>query len=97
MPNAFGPGSDAATLVGLFANKTLSGEDLAALVGAHTSSKAFAQEAFGIPSGGAQDDTPGIWDVDFYSNTYTPPANVFRFDSDINLAQASRVGYLRHP
>jgi L-ascorbate peroxidase len=38
---------------------------------------------------GAQDDTPGIWDVDFYSNTYTPPANVFRFDSDINLSNVS--------
>jgi len=89
MPPGFGPGSDAASLTALFAAKGFSEEDLAALVGAHSTSKAFGQAANGIPVGGAQDDTPGIWDVDFYGDTYSPPANVFRFESDINLSNPS--------
>jgi len=89
MPPGFGPGSDHDSLLTLFENKGFSAEDLAALVGAHSTSKAFAQAPNGIPVGGAQDDTPGIWDVDFYANTYNPPANVFRFDSDINLSNTS--------
>jgi len=84
MPPGFGPGSDAASLTTLFANKGFSAEDLAALVGAHSTSKAVGQASNGIPVGGAQDDTPGLWDMDFYGDTYNPPANVFRFESDIN-------------
>jgi len=88
MPPAFGPGSDATSLVALFAAKGFGTTDLAALVGAHTVSTAVGQ-APNVPVGGAQDDTPGIWDVDFYANTYNPPPNVFRFDSDINLSNTS--------
>jgi len=88
MPNAFGPGSDSDTLVALFAAKGFDETDLAALVGAHTVSTAVGQ-APNVPVGGAQDDTPGLWDLDFYQNTLTPPPNVFRFDSDINLANGS--------
>jgi len=89
MPPAFGPGSDHDSLLALFEAKGFDATDLAALVGAHTTSTAVGQVDNGIPVDGAQDDTPGIWDVDFYSNTYTPPANVFRFDSDINLSNVS--------
>jgi len=87
MPAAFGPGSDAATLIKLFGDKNFSPEDLAALVGAHTTSKAFAQDA--LTSGIAQDSTPGVWDVKYYSETYNPPSNVGVFDSDVNLAQVN--------
>jgi len=88
MPNAFGAGSDADTLVALFAAKGFDETDLAALVGAHTVSTAVGQ-APNVPVGGAQDDTPGLWDLDFYSNTLNPPPNVFRFDSDISLSNIS--------
>jgi L-ascorbate peroxidase len=85
MPPGFGPGSDAASLTTLFANKGFDVRDLAALVGAHSTSKAFGQSP-NVPVGGAQDSTPGLWDVKFYGETYNPPKGVFRFESDINLS-----------
>ena len=88
MPAAFGPGSDAKTLIQLFEDKKFSPEDLAALLGAHSTSKAFAQDGH-LTSGTAQDSTPGVWDVRYYSDTYNPPSNVGVFDSDFNLAQAN--------
>jgi len=86
MPPGFGPGSDHDSLLALFQKKGFSATDLAALVGAHTTSTAVGQVANGIPVGGAQDSTPGLWDVKFYSETYSPPANVYRFQSDISLS-----------
>lgn len=40
------------------------------------------------PQAGAQDTTPRSWDVKYYSETQakSPPRGVFRFDSDVNLA-----------
>jgi hypothetical protein len=29
---------------------------------------------------------PGKWDINFYAETYSAPAGVYRFDSDINLS-----------
>ncbi|KAL1305014.1 hypothetical protein AAFC00_003914 [Neodothiora populina] len=89
LPQPFGAGAAYDTLFQLFTNKGFSTVDLAALIGAHSTSKAFAQTANGIPSGGSQDSTPGKWDVDYYAQTYDPPSNVYRFDSDVNLSNTS--------
>ncbi|KAK5725978.1 fungal class II heme-containing peroxidase [Elasticomyces elasticus] len=64
LPNAFGPGSDYETLTQLFADKGFSTTDLAALLGAHTCSQAFAARQ--IPRGAAQDSTPTTWDNNYY-------------------------------
>ncbi|KAK8151272.1 heme peroxidase [Phyllosticta citrichinensis] len=87
LPPGFGPGSDHDSLLNLFVDKGFSAADLAALIGAHSASRAFAQERNGIPVGGPQDSTPGQLDVKYYSETYNPPPGVYRFDSDINLSQ----------
>lgn len=84
LPAPFGEGSDHDTLFQLFMDKGFSATDLAALIGAHTTSRSFAQPQ--VPSGAPQDSTPGIWDVKYYSETYKPPPGVGRFDSDINLS-----------
>jgi hypothetical protein len=60
------------------------------LLGAHSTSKAFGQTD--ILPGGAQDSTPGIWDVNYYAQTLNPPQNVFPFQSDKNLAAHPVVG-----
>ena len=52
LPAAFGPNSSHDVLLQLFEDKGISGDELAALIGAHTASKAVAQEANGIPPGG---------------------------------------------
>jgi hypothetical protein len=52
LPQAFGKGSDHATLVQLWADKGFSQRELAALMGAHSVSRAFKQQANGIPTGG---------------------------------------------
>lgn len=86
MPPGFGPGSDHDSLLQLFVDKGFNAAELAALLGAHSTSTAFKQAANGIPVGGAQDSSPGKWDINYYAETYNPPKDVFRFDSDINLA-----------
>lgn len=52
LPAAFGANSSYATIVQLFAQKGFNERDLAALLGAHSTSRAFAQQANGVPSGG---------------------------------------------
>ena len=52
LPKAFGPGAAQQVLIQLFEDKGISQPELAALIGAHTSSKATAQEADGIPFNG---------------------------------------------
>lgn len=52
LPEAFGPGSAQQVLIQLFEDKGISQPELAALIGAHTASKATAQEANGIPYDG---------------------------------------------
>ena len=63
---------------------------LAALIGAHSASKGFSQPE--IRPGTPQDDTPGIWDVRYYSNTLKPASGTASFVSDVNLAQHPVVG-----
>lgn len=87
MPPGFGKGSDHDSLLQLFIDKGFSAAELAALIGAHTTSTAFNQASHGVPVNAAQDSTPGKWDVNYYAETYNPPAGVSRFDSDINLSQ----------
>ena len=57
LPQAFGKGSDHASLVQLWADKGFSQRELAALMGAHSVSRAFRQQQNGIPTGGK---TPSI-------------------------------------
>lgn len=52
LPEAFGKGSDADTLIALWADKGFSARELAALMGAHSTSRAFTEQANGIPAGG---------------------------------------------
>ena len=96
LPQAFGTGSDEATLTQLFLDKGFNARDFAALLGAHSTSIANFQAKFGLPAGTPQDSTPGTWDVNYYNETYFPPAGIGRFDSDINLSKnqsREAVGY----
>ena len=81
------PTSDAATLMSLFADKTLSVADLVALVGAHTVSRQFFTDPAyaGLP----QDTTDGVFDTKFYAETeaVVPPVGVYRIASDGVLAR----------
>ena len=86
IPNATGPTSTAPYLIDLFANKTLSSTDLVALIGAHSTAKQFFLDP--ALAGESQDSTPTIWDTSYYTEQLQPQASpgVFRFDSDVNLA-----------
>ncbi|CZT49863.1 uncharacterized protein RSE6_10760 [Rhynchosporium secalis] len=87
LPDAHGSGQ---SLYELFLAKGFEAKELAALLGAHSTSKAFHQPD--IPAGTPQDDTPGIWDVHYYSNTLKPVAGIQPFQSDNNLAAHPIVG-----
>lgn len=78
-------------LLALFQDKTIIPHDLAALLGAHSTSKAFTQPS--VTAGTPQDQTPAIWDVRFYNETIqsTPPKGVFVFPSDSTLAKHPSV------
>ncbi|KAM0722233.1 hypothetical protein Q7P37_001674 [Cladosporium fusiforme] len=92
LPEAFGPLATHDIIFQLFQDKGFSARDLAALLGAHSTSKANFQTAHGIPAGSPQDDTPGLWDIRYYNQTYFPvEGNMSRFDSDINLSNESTV------
>jgi hypothetical protein len=83
---------DASTIISLFADKGFSAPDVAALIGAHTSAQQFFVDP--TKAGSPQDRTPGIWDVDYYSDTATQahPPGVFTFQSDISIANDPRSG-----
>ena len=51
LPQAFGSQSKQEVLIQLWADKGFSPRELAALMGAHSVSKAFVQQANGIPAG----------------------------------------------
>ncbi|KAM7202679.1 putative lip/Mn/Versatile peroxidase [Rhypophila sp. PSN 637] len=77
-------------LIELFRAKTIQPRGLAALLGAHSTSRQRFIDAtrFGAP----QDSTPGIWDVLFYNQTLGPtPNNVFVMESDKKLAKHPRI------
>lgn len=91
MPAAFGVNASYEALTELWADKGINERELAALIGAHSVSVAFAQAANGIPPNSSQDSTPAVMDMNYYKETQAnvAPAGVHRFDSDINLANAS--------
>ncbi|KAH8657540.1 heme peroxidase [Tricladium varicosporioides] len=94
LPDVHAPAND---LFKLFQDKGFDAVELAALLGAHSTSKAFGQMNANpasdiIPFKGAQDSTPGLWDVAYYKETLNPPPNVFPFASDKKLAQHPTVG-----
>ncbi|KAK3989893.1 putative lip/Mn/Versatile peroxidase [Cladorrhinum sp. PSN332] len=87
LPSPFDP---AEKLIDLFRAKTIEPIGLAALLGAHSTSKQrFVDENFfGFP----QDSTPGVWDVLYYEQTLGGGApDIFRFPSDIVLSQHPRL------
>jgi len=64
LPNVTSPADE---LIQLFVNKTFTPADLAALLGAHsTSNQFFVDPAL---AGESQDTTPGVWDILYYSQT----------------------------
>lgn len=85
--------ADADSLIKLFEDKTIGPHGLTALIGAHTTSQQF----FVDPSraGDPQDGTPGVWDVKFYQQTLASdaPPRVFKFASDVVLAQDGRISH----
>lgn len=85
------PFHSADVLLSMFANKTFSADGLVALMGAHSTSQQFGVDP--SRAGDPQDSTPGVWDVKYYGETasVTPPQRVFRFQSDINLANDPRL------
>lgn len=76
----------------LFQDKGFNAVDLAALLGAHTTSNQFHFDESADAAGAPQDSTPGIWDVKYYSETTSPPKGVVVLPSDSNLAAHATVG-----
>jgi hypothetical protein len=88
LPDVHAPAND---LYQLFENKGFNAKELAALLGAHSTSKSFHQLDI-MPAGRPQDSTPGLWDVKYYQDTLTPPTGVIPFPSDTSLAAHPDVG-----
>ncbi|KAH8890515.1 peroxidase manganese-dependent 1 [Thozetella sp. PMI_491] len=81
------PTGSADSIVEIFRAKSFSPGGLAALIGAHTvSTQSFQNPA---QAGAPQDSTPGTWDNLYYNQTIqaNPPGNVYKFPSDVALAQ----------
>lgn len=76
------------SLLAMFEEKGFTATDLAALIGAHSTSKQFFVDQ--SQAGKSQDSTPGIWDVTYYGQTLTKTAP-FTFESDKNLAAQKEV------
>ncbi|KAH8890106.1 versatile peroxidase VPL1 [Thozetella sp. PMI_491] len=83
-------------IVSLFASKGLSTTDLAALLGAHSTATQFFVDT--AQTNASLDSTPGVWDVNFYGETFNyatrgqKPSNVFVLASDQKLATFSSTG-----
>lgn len=93
MPAAFGVNASYEALTSLWADKGIDERELAALIGAHSVSVAFSQQANGIPPNSPQDSTPAQMDMNYYKETQAnvAPNGVFRFDSDVNLSNSTTV------
>ncbi|KAF2646374.1 heme peroxidase [Massarina eburnea CBS 473.64] len=93
-PNGLLPdvNADPAALSRLFTDKGFSDRDLAALLGAHSTSNQFHFDTSTANVGASQDSTPGVWDVKYYSETLNPPKGIVVFPSDSKLAQYKGVG-----
>ncbi|KAH7355797.1 heme peroxidase [Pyrenochaeta sp. MPI-SDFR-AT-0127] len=89
LPDVNAPAAD---LFKLFQQKGFDAVDLAALLGAHSTSNQFnfdtSEKAKGLP----QDSTPGVWDVKYYSETTNPPKGIVVLPSDAKLAAHPTVG-----
>lgn len=86
-----GVNDSADKLIALFQDKTITPHELAALLGAHTTSQQFFVDT--TRAGAPQDSTPGVWDTRFYNQTTSDqvPKKVFRFASDVVLAKDPRM------
>jgi len=86
------PFFNATQIIEMFGNKTIGPGGVVALIGAHTASRQRTVDTTRV--GDAQDTTPGTWDTKYFSETLSssPPAQVFRFASDISLAQDPITG-----
>lgn len=80
------------TLFKLFQDKGFDAVDLAALLGAHSTSNQFHFNESAGAAGAPQDSTPGVWDVKYYSETTAPPKGVVVLPSDAKLAAHATVG-----
>lgn len=84
--------ASADVLFKLFQDKGFNAVDLAALLGAHSTSNQFNFDTANGHGGLPQDSTPGVWDVKYYSETTKPPQNVVVLPSDAKLAAHATVG-----
>ncbi|KAF2111446.1 heme peroxidase [Lophiotrema nucula] len=93
-PNGLLPdvNAPAATLSKLFQDKGFDDRDLAALLGAHSTSNQFNFDTTPGKQGAPQDSTPGVWDVKYYGETLSPPQGVVVLPSDSKLAAYNGVG-----
>ena len=89
LPDVNAPAED---LFKLFQDKGFDERDLAALLGAHTTSNQFHFNTSADAVGKPQDSTPGVWDVKYYAETLNAPQGVVAFPSDIRLAAHPTVG-----
>jgi L-ascorbate peroxidase len=87
LPDVHAPAAD---LFALFQAKGYDAVDLAAILGAHSTSKQFGVDP--SKAGQPQDSTPGVWDVKYYSDTTKPDNGTFVFPSDSALAAHPTVG-----
>lgn len=84
--------ASADSLYKLFQDKGFDASDLAALLGAHSTSNQFHFDESAPNAGLPQDSTPGVWDVKYYSDTTAPPQGVLVLPSDAKLAAHATVG-----
>jgi len=84
--------ASADSLFQLFLDKGLDASDLAALLGAHSTSNQFHFDESAGRAGLPQDSTPGVWDVKYYAETTAPPQGVLVLPSDAKLAAHATVG-----
>ncbi|KAL1654307.1 hypothetical protein SLS61_003314 [Didymella pomorum] len=80
------------SLFKLFQDKGFDAVDLAALLGAHSTSNQFHFNESSDAVGAPQDSTPGVWDVKYYAETTAPPKGVLVLPSDAKLAAHATVG-----
>ncbi|PFH61588.1 hypothetical protein XA68_16938 [Ophiocordyceps unilateralis] len=78
-------------LISQFAERTFTPNNLAALLGAHSTGRQTTVDP--ARAGAAFDSTPGVWDTEFYGQVLDPkaPSQVFKMQSDINLSQDPRT------
>ena len=87
--------ASADVLYKLFQDKGFDASELAALLGAHSTSNQFHFDESAANAGLPQDSTPGIWDVKYYGETITPPKSgpsILVLPSDAKLAVHPTVG-----